>query len=390
MEIALALRNFRRLSGQGRLRAQFWDVICLAVLCVILTLGLWPFHSPKNGVTWLGNHNGLRFGKWSTVMSSSAFQITSAETEESGSIEVWLQPRDIWDSSTILAFYSPGNPFHFSLRQSEAGLELHTETQDDPQSTITSSLYVRDAIRRSGRIFLTIASGVRGTAVYIDGVLAKTAPQFRLSMKGFEGRLVLGDSPRQPDNWSGQLLGLALYRRELTAAQVLRHYDSWTHGEQPEIFDDEDNAALYLFNERAGNVVHNQVRPGVDLYIPAKYLVSDKIFLEPFWKEFSMSRSYWSAAYKNIVGFVPFGFCFCACFSARRVRRTALATVILGCLVSLTIEILQAYLPTRDSGTTDLFTNTLGTYIGVAAYRFFTPTLAARFPWLPFVASPRG
>jgi hypothetical protein len=235
---------------------------------------------------------------------------------------------------------------------------------------------------------LTITSGVRGTAVYTEGVLAKTAPQFRLSMKGFAGRLVLGDSPGQPDNWSGQLLGLALYRRELTAVQVVRHYDSWTHGEQPEISGDKGNTVLYLFNERAGRVVHNHARSGVDLYIPEKYFVSDKIFLEPFWKEFSMSRSYWGAAYKNIVGFVPFGFCFCACFSARRISRAALVTVILGCLVSLTIEILQAYLPTRDSGTTDLFTNTLGTYIGVAAYRFLSPTLAAKFPWLPFFGSP--
>ena len=371
------------------MKTQFLDVTCVAVLCVILTLGLWPFHSPKNGVTWLGNHNGLRFGKWSTVISSGAFQMTSAESGAPGSVEVWLQPRRIWDTGTFLAFFTPGNPYQFSLRQSETGLELQTEIPDDPYSTNTASLYVRDAFRRSGRVFLTITSGIHGTAVYTDGVLAKTAPQFRLSAKEFTGRLVLGDSPGQPDSWSGQLLGLAIYRRELTPPQVLRHYETWTHGEQPEISEDERNIALYLFGERAGTVVHNQARPGMDLYIPEKDVVLDKIFLEPFWKEFSMSRSYWDAAFKNIVGFIPFGFCFCACLSARKVRRAALATVILGSLVSLTIEILQAYLPTRDSGMTDLFTNTLGTYIGVTAYRAVSHMLAARFPWLPFVASPR-
>ena len=366
------------------MKTDYLDVICVGVLCVILTLGLWPFHSPRNDVTWLGSHNGLRFGRYGTVMSSSAFQMTGAESEASASVEIWLQPRRIWDTCTFLAFYTPGNPHQFLLRQSEAGLELQAEIRDDPHPTKTACLYLRNAFRKPGRIFLTITSGTHGTAVYTDGVLAKTAPQFRLSTKAFTGRLVFGDSPGQPDSWSGQLLGLAIYGRELTATQVLRHYETWTQGERPELTNDERNIALYLFAERAGNVAHNNARADVNLYIPAKYVVLDQIFLEPFWKEFSMSRSYWDSALKNIVGFIPFGFCFCACLRARRVRRAALATVILGTLASLTIEILQAYLPTRDSGTTDLFTNTLGTYIGVLAFGAVRPILATRKIGLDF------
>jgi hypothetical protein len=370
------------------MKTQFLDGTCVAVLCVILTLGLWPFYSPKNAVAWLADRNGLRFGKWSTVVSSSTFQTSGVEIGAAGSVEVWLQPRRIWDSSTILAFYTPGNPSRFSLHQSEADLKLQARTSDDSHFTNSTRLYVEDAFRTSRPVFVTITSGIHGTVVYTDGVLAKTAQNLRLPMNGFTGRLVLGDSPGQPDNWSGQVQGLALYRRELTPWQVLRHYETWRHGKQSEISEDEDNIALYLFNERAGEVVHNLAKSGVDLYIPEKYLVSDKIFLEPFWREFSLSWSYWSSALKNIVGFVPFGFCFFACLSAHKVKRTALVTVILGCLVSLTIEVLQAYLPTRDSGTTDLFTNTLGTYIGVIACRAASPILAARFPWLPFVISP--
>jgi hypothetical protein len=366
----------------------FWDVICVAVVCVVLALGLWPFHSPENDVTWQTNRNGLRFGRFSTVISSSTFQTAGAESESSGSVEVWLQPRRIWDSCTFLAFYTPGNPHQFSLRQFNGGLELQAGIRDVPQPGNTATLYVKNTFRRSGPVFLTITSGIQGTSVYADGVLARTAPHVRLSTQELTGRLVVGDSPGQTDSWSGQLLGLAIYRRELTPTQVLRHYQTWTERGRPEISSDERNLALYLLRERTGSIVHDYAGSGVNLYIPQKYLVVDQIRLEPFWKEFSMSRSYWGAVMKNIVGFIPFGFCFCACLSAHKVRSTALAAVILGTLVSATIEVLQSYLPTRDSGMTDIFTNTLGTYMGVIACRAVSPVLAARFPWLPFTASP--
>jgi len=364
------------------------DAICAAVLCFVLALGLWPFHAPRNGVTWLANHNGLRFGSPGTVISSGAFPMTGVEDGTSGSVEVWLQPRRIWDNATFLAFSGPRNPYQFLLRQSDAGLELYAEIRNDPHPAKTASLYVRDVFHRSGPVFLTITSGQHGTAVYTNGVLARTAPGFRLSTSAITGRLVLGDSPGQPDSWSGRLLGLAIYHSELTATQVLRHYEIWTRGKRPAISEGERNVALYLFDERAGNLVHNQASSSVNLKIPEKYLVLDRIFLEPIWKEFSLSRSYWSSACKNIVGFIPLGFCFCACLSAHKARRPALTTVILGTLVSLTIEILQGYLPTRDSGTTDILTNTLGTYIGVTSCRVVSPILAARFPWLPLAAWP--
>jgi hypothetical protein len=363
-------------------------LICIAVLCITLTLGLWPFHAPRNDVSWLETRDGLRFGKYSTAFSSNAIQ-SASPNGTSGSFEVWLQRGFTQRSGTFLALLSPKNPVQFSLRQSQTDLLLQTIHQDDTYHAKVSKLYVEEVFRKLQPIFITITSGEQETVVYLDGVAVRRTSQFRLPAQAFSGRLVAGDSPGQGDSWSGQLLGLAIYQRELTGPQVFQNYVAWTQKARPAITQDDRNVALYLFDEHTGNVVRDKAGSGVDLYIPERYTVVDKIFLEPLWTEFSMTRSYWSAAVKNIVGFIPFGFCFYAYLAmVLLLKRATLVTVALGTAVSLTIEILQAYLPTRDSGTTDLITNTLGTWMGVASYSLLAPILVRIFPWSPFSGLP--
>jgi hypothetical protein len=351
-------------------------IACVAVLCGILVAGLWPFHSPRNEVTWLQDQNGLRFGDYGTVMSTGAFRETGSRDEASCTIELWLHAALPSNGGTILTLFAPDNPLQFSLYQSLTDLMLQSGRSSSPNRARKQRVYVSDVFRQGQPLFVTIASGSEGTSVYVNGTLSTNARHFQLMPRGCAGRLIVGDSPRQQDSWSGRVKGLAIYDSELTAPAVLLHYTAWTRNGRPEVDRNEHVVGLYLFDERAGDIVHNHARPGIDLFIPRTYTVLDKIFLEPFWDEFDMSWGYWKNILKNIAGFVPLGLCFCAYLTlVRKYKRAALVTIILGSAVSLTIEVLQGYLPTRDSGTTDLITNTLGTWIGVMLYN------AARAQW---------
>ncbi|HQR04473.1 MAG: VanZ family protein [Proteobacteria bacterium] len=70
----------------------------------------------------------------------------------------------------------------------------------------------------------------------------------------------------------------------------------------------------------------------------------------------------------NVVGYLPLGFLWAATFQARLPRAVALVlTLCLGMLLSLGMETIQNYLPSRVSSNVDLGCNTLGTLLGSIA-----------------------
>lgn len=361
-------------------------ILCIAVLCVILSLGLWPFHAPANDVTWLGSRNGLRLGHYSTVIGVAPLAASDDTQAGFGSVEIWLQPARKWTGGTFLSFGQPDHSVGLRVQQSLTDLALERTFRGKAQK-----IYVDDVFQQKKPRFITVTAGSSGTVIYVDGVPAKKARWFRLSPADFIGRMILGDAPGQSDSWEGALFGIAVYRGELTEAQVLANYRSWTSNWTPEINIGANCVALYLLNERSGRVVHNEIGSGGQLQIPSRYTVIDQRFLEPVWEEFSLSRSYWDSVLKNIVGFLPVGFVFYAYLSGvRGIRRGVLITVLAGALISFSIEVLQAFLPSRDSGTSDLITNTLGTWLGTLLYRRLHRQFAELLPWLPVFPEPRS
>jgi VanZ family protein len=342
--------------------------LALLTLIGILVAGLWPFHAPKNQVQWLTNENGLVFGHHGTVLGRGIFDGIGSDGQ-SCSVEIWLEPARLWTTGTVIAFYDPATSRQTSLQQIYTDLLLQRDFEGRRDQEVTSGFAVANVFRKKEAL-VTVTSNGQDTDVYINGRMVTRSQGFGFTLKDLTGQLIVADSPLKSHSWEGKVRGLAIYDRGLTAAQVSQHYEDWRQaGGSPKVLADEHALALYRFDERTGSVMHNQGSGGVDLYIPERYLVVNQIRFESAQDEYRTQRSYLKNALLNIVAFIPLGFFVYAYLRlGPGVSGAAFITVALGLSVSLTIEVLQAYLPTRYSGVTDLITNTLGTSIGVLSF----------------------
>src|SRR3984957_823528 len=358
-----------RRDGMGKLLLR---LVCAFVLGGILVAGLWPFHAPQNQVSWLGQRNGLSFGKYGSIVSAGIFKTPERPADGSCSLEIWLEPARVRSSGTILAFYLPENQvIPFAMRRSLGDLVLQRPGPDSSHRRKKVKVYIDDVFGRQQPVLVSISSGQSGTTVYADGVLVRKVSTFRLSSADFNGRLIAGNSPVTTDNWSGQLRGLAIYDRELTADEVSNHFADWTRGSPVDLAGDSHTIALYRFDENGGRVAHNRIDTATDLLIPERFFLLHQKFLERPWDEYRPDWNYWKDVGINIAGFIPLGFFFCTYFwLVQRLKYPTSLTIAMGFLVSLTIEVLQAFLPTRNSGMTDLITNTFGTAVGVILCRW--------------------
>jgi len=364
----------------------FLRVICGLTLFGILVAGLWPFHAPINQVSWLGQENGVRFGKHGSIVSASPFKAHASQADNSCSLEIWLQPSRIVSGGMILAFYWPeSRVVPFAVRQWATGLALEPEGSQRHFFPEKGEIYISDVFDSLKPVFVTITSGGSGTDTYVDGKLVKRVPSFIVSNRDLTGQFVVGGAPAFTYNWPGQVKGLAIYDRYLSAAEVSQSFLDWTTGSKPDSAMSAGLVARYLFDERRGNVVHNQVDSATNLLIPEHFFVLHEQFLEKPWDEFRPGWPYWKNVGVNVVGFIPLGFFFYAYFSQlRKTKQSVAVTIAFGFAVSLTIEVLQAFLPTRGSGMTDLITNTLGTGLGVMAFRHkAVPALLAALGYVP-------
>ena len=247
-------------------KERFWTTGKLRAGCAVLWAGvmaatLWPFNPwPRNEVKWLGAGNGVHFGKNGIVLTAGDFDNLSPLWEHPCSLEILLRAGSETDVSTLLGFYEVNRSTGLRLRQYVDGLLIFHDVPDGKSGWKAWEMDVDHVFRRAAPTLLTITSGTRGgTRVYLNGKLAQINSGYRLSTSDFAGQLIIGTSPYSYDTWTGELRGLAAFPRELDQNEVREHYAEWTQNGKLQSATPGEVIGSYAFEERAGNVVQNQI-----------------------------------------------------------------------------------------------------------------------------------
>ena len=335
----------------------------------------------KNKVQWLHNQNGVHFDGYGQAYSTAPWDLNSNSVPANNgslSVEIWLRS---WEKvypqvSAIFSVENPARQGNFVIAQSGSDIFVGGQFRDKSDRIGARKLWLAEACRNAEPRFITLISGPEGTTLYLEGTSKKHYP-VTLTRESFSGRLLLGHPAAGHQAWTGDLFGLAIYDHALTIEDVAKHYKAWQDARTADVIMEPGVAAFYPFDERSGTVIHNRAGSAPNLVIPKEFRSLHRTLLSP---ELTFKRSDLTDIMVNIVGFAPFGFFLCAYL--RRIKhlgkvRSVLLTIALGGLTSLVIELLQAYLPSRDSSLLDVIDNTLGTLLG-AALQIGLPSSAVR------------
>jgi VanZ family protein len=359
------------------------------MLVGILLAGLWPLDFfPKNTVFWLKDRNGLSFkgkdigGRFSAGGVALIPEQLAYPRQQSSTIELWLRPAGEPDGCRhrIVDFFDESKKEKLLIGQWKESFLVHWPVSGPGAGGQEKEIWVDRSLSAGKTRFATVTSDERGAAIYLEGVPAGRFPGVSLPAVDGSSSILIGNSLEATCSWSGELYGLAFYDHSLTEAEVLQSYQWWTHGTGlPHPFKD-SLIALYTFNERSGTRANNAMGANNRLLIPPRLQFKKRILVPlPVYGETGIPEI--KDAIINVVGFIPFSI-FLVLWLIRsrqwQPRRAYLAAIGLGILVSLTIELLQIYLPSRESSQADLVCNGIGVVLGVVAVHYSGRTASRR------------
>lgn len=321
----------------------------------------------RNDVEWLEGGPGLSFGGQGIAYTDPVFFAAAFSKEEGLTLELALRIHQPFERKFqfIVELEAGDERSHLVIGQWEDEI-IVLQGEDYGYDQREPRVACRVDPERAA-LGLTIVSNERGTKLYVDGRERATRSDLVLKIpeSAAGARMILGNSSTGLNPWKGEILGLAYHGRALTEPVVRAHFASFESEGNFGGYASEAPQVLWPLMEGEGEISRDHGSLQADLSFPrGKTFVASNHFLS--------DPDGWRLGWRdgedvllNLAGFVPFGFVLAALLRMRR-RGVAvlLLTVLVGFLLSLFIETLQAWMPSRTSSLLDLTLNTAGTMVG--------------------------
>ncbi|MGD9330634.1 MAG: VanZ family protein, partial [Desulfobacterales bacterium] len=362
--------------------------LTIAMLLLILYSGLrFQGGSITNEVFWLENRTGLRFGQQGLVYSKTANPSENLRSAGAGhlSIELAIKTGVSTDGRFKFLLIMHGDDDAEQLVIGHWRTWLIAMNGDDYDYKRRLARIAVDTLPPQTERFITVTSGDDGTAIFIDGQLAKRDRDLTLKIPGADRptHLVLGNSNYSQHPWSGEMYGLVYFDHALSEPTIREHFRQWRRKRTFAFAKPYNPTRLYLFNEGRGGSILDWGGGEHHLAIPPKMVVLTKAILgAPVINDDDNTLLFQDMAI-NVAGFIPLGFLLSALWlhwRGGKVRKR-FAWILLACgALSLFIELAQAWIPSRSSQMLDLVLNTLGAGAGVMLHSVYRRCLPPARP----------
>ena len=341
-------------------------VLTFILVPTLLFFGLrskdWPM---ENDVEWLPEQRAVRFHS-----PSMAYVDNLQIPPDEGAVEEFtLQFRvavpdlEVKGFRPILTIYAATDERQLAVWH-WGGSVIAMNGDDYDFSRRWPRIFADEVLRPDVPVTVTISSGRSGTRMYVENSLVREHGEQILSIprEGSTLRLILGNSVYGKHGWDGDFHLLAMFDGELTPEDIAAERQSCDAGAR----------LCYAFDGAKGRVIPDLSGHGNDMFIPPAPVILKRTFLSTPWHDV-YSRSFWLDALANLLGFIPLGavvYSLLRRLQGLRYGHAAVAAALSGFLLSLTIELIQVWLPARASSLLDLTLNTVGTVAGIAIMCF--------------------
>jgi VanZ family protein len=350
------------------------EIILLVVMLLIVSAAVFfPFDFfPPNRVSWLSPEPGVRFEGEGIAYSEPFIGVGALEPIDAVTVELWLEERAGRRNSgprEIFSFYDGRPSPPLLVGEYARRIFCFSRFENAEVDGWWSQLRADRKLVRGQARFVAVTYRGEEKALYIDGALVERRAT---DLRGdepvrFSGQVILGNSPGGGPGWWGEVRGLAIYARWLTADEIARHHRMFRQEGLRSLQGEPAVLALYPFDEGEGGSAANLLSDEGRLQLPRRFTSLAGSMLRHPGDDARRAFIDLGDMFQNFVLFIPLGYLLCLITTTRgktiRFTRLLVAVVLGGC-ISVGIELLQLSLPSRHANTMDIASNTAGALMG--------------------------